>query len=166
MTDSSFLLHMSAVLNKETKLTLDNADYEEVYPRVQFTLELAKFITALEQKDGSNIDRGTHLSIRRAMEKHGQQLDPDDDTELENDYERLTTHNPCSKKHLSFLENLFEDDKKPEDLKIMAYLFMRKCYIPEWRTLVKEYVAAEEANKGDLFYGTCQAVCTLNLKLY
>jgi hypothetical protein len=63
------------------------------------------------------------------MERHGQQLDPDDDTELEDDYARLASHNPCSKKHANYLKHLFESREKSQDLKIMAYLFMKKCYL-------------------------------------
>ncbi len=144
MTDSDFLLHMVGILNKEIK----SDQIEDIIPGAFYILEIAGFLNTLENRTNSKIDRSTHLQILRSLEKYNQQLDPDDDDELEDDFERLLTHNPCSKKHLKYLEGLFESKTKPQDLKVMAYLFMRKCYIPEWRELVKEYVRSDEADKG------------------
>lgn len=146
MSDSDFLLHMASLLNKEE--AMDDWDLDDILLKVEYILDLGKLVTSLEN-NGTQIDRGTHLAVRRAMEKYGQQLDPDDDSELDDDFARLATHNPCSKKHLRYLQQLLESDGKDVDLKIMAYLFMRKCYIPEWQGLVEKHYRAYPENKGN-----------------
>lgn len=150
MSDSEFLLHMVGLLDKERK----SEEIEDIVPGAMYVLEIAAFISAVENNGtDDSIDRATHLQIIRALEKYSQQIDPnsdDDDDDISDPYERLIVSHPCSKKHATFLAQILEDEKFEEDLKIMAYLFMRKCYIPEWREMVKGYVKSKKANEGTL----------------